>query len=147
PTTVGFVDDNLKFLKKRLFSLDEKQLVPELINDSLKASQFLQEQPEKGLILELLSETESENRSTPYTNIDGPLAAVHQKIYDPNRFSEISVVVIDYAMPGLNGLQICTQLRTNNSRFKILMLTGEADEKLAVEAFNTRLIDKFMRKD
>jgi len=47
-------------------------------------------------------------------------------------------------MPGLNGLQFCEQI-TNPQIGKVL-LTGVADEKMAVQAFNAGIIDRFISK-
>ena len=62
-----------------------------------------------------------------------------------SQYSEISVLIIDYAMPGINGLELCHQLR--DTSIKIIMLTGEASKDLAVEAFNEGSIDKFILKN
>ena len=61
------------------------------------------------------------------------------------RFGSVSVVVCDYAMPGVNGLQFLDSIRDPNVR-KIL-LTGVADESTAIEAFNNGLIDRFVVKN
>ena len=47
-------------------------------------------------------------------------------------------------MPGMDGLTFCRQIKNKNI-FKVL-LTGAASEKLAVEAFNSRLINAFITK-
>lgn len=54
------------------------------------------------------------------------------------------VCVVDYSMPGMNGLKVLEQVATwPGAR---VLLTGQADEQLAVEAFNLGLIDKFIPK-
>ena len=76
---------------------------------------------------------------------DCDLFSSYEKIYDDNRFAGISTVVLDYNM-STDGLELSKQIRRNCSYIKIIMLTGEADENLAIEAFNEGLIDKFIRK-
>lgn len=61
-----------------------------------------------------------------------------------DRFASPSVLVVDYAMPGMNGLELLEKL--NDRSFKTILLTGAADEKVAVEAFNSGLIDRFVLK-
>jgi len=61
-----------------------------------------------------------------------------------NRFSTVGVVVVDYAMPGITGLEFLSNL--GDRGFKKILLTGVADEKVAVEAFNEGLIDRFVLK-
>jgi CheY-like chemotaxis protein len=147
PTTVIFIDDNTKFLKNLLFNIDRKKIIPKFINDSLKASQFLKTLPQEDLISRQLASIELKDREESYANIDKTLLLLEENLTKIDRFNEVSLIVVDYAMPGFNGLEICSQLRTTNNRIKILMLTGEASTHLAVKAFNEGLIDKFMRKD
>lgn len=62
----------------------------------------------------------------------------------PQRFMTPSVLVVDYSMPGMNGIEFCEAVRDLPCR-KIL-LTGVADERVAIEAFNRGLIDRYVRK-
>jgi CheY-like chemotaxis protein len=47
-------------------------------------------------------------------------------------------------MPGMNGVEFCRQIK--NRDIKKIMLTGEADHNIAVQAFNEGIIDKFIMK-
>ena len=71
-------------------------------------------------------------------------AVIRDLMHDSNRFEEVSVAVIDYDMPGQNGLEVCRLLR--DFPLRKIMLTGAADEKLAMAAFNEGLIDRFVFK-
>ena len=62
----------------------------------------------------------------------------------PQRFLAPSVLVVDYAMPGMDGILFCEAVRDLPCR-KIL-LTGVADERVAIDAFNRGLIDRYVRK-
>ncbi len=54
------------------------------------------------------------------------------------------VVVVDFSMPGMDGLQVLQRLQDwSGSR---VLLTGQADEQVAVQAFNRGLIDQFIAK-
>lgn len=54
------------------------------------------------------------------------------------------VCVVDYSMPGMDGLQVLGELSEwPGSR---VLLTGQADEQVAVNAFNRGLIDQFIPK-
>jgi CheY-like chemotaxis protein len=62
-----------------------------------------------------------------------------------DRFGEVSVVVSDFAMIGMNGLQLFESIgRSSISR---ILLTGVATEKTAVQAFNSGLIDRYIQKN
>ncbi|TDR81512.1 response regulator receiver domain-containing protein [Paludibacterium purpuratum] len=73
-------------------------------------------------------------------NLDNILREVHNR----HRFERISVVVVDYDMPEIDGLAFCRGIE--NPAIKKILLTGKADEKLAVQAFNQGLIDRFILK-
>ena len=60
------------------------------------------------------------------------------------RFALTQVAVVDYAMPAMSGLRVLGELtRWSGSR---ILLTGRADEQLAVSAFNRGLINQFIPK-
>lgn len=60
------------------------------------------------------------------------------------RYALTKVCVVDYSMPGMDGLQALGEL-TDWPGARVL-LTGQADEEVAVRAFNQRLIDQFIAK-
>lgn len=60
------------------------------------------------------------------------------------RFALTRVCVVDYSMPAMSGLRVLGELTAwSGSR---ILLTGRADEQLAVSAFNRGLIDQFIPK-
>jgi len=60
------------------------------------------------------------------------------------RYALTRVCVVDYSMPGMDGLQALSELADwPGSR---VLLTGQADEEVAVRAFNRGLIDQFIAK-
>ena len=60
------------------------------------------------------------------------------------RFSLARLCVVDYSMPAMSGLKALSEVTLwPGSR---ILLTGRADEQLAVSAFNSGLIQKFIPK-
>ncbi len=60
------------------------------------------------------------------------------------RWALTHVCVVDFSMPGMDGLQVLSELVDwPGAR---VMLTGQADERVAVGAFNRGLIDQFIPK-
>jgi len=60
------------------------------------------------------------------------------------RFSLTQVCVVDFSMPAMDGLQVLSELVDwPGAR---VMLTGQADERVAVDAFNRGLIDQYIPK-
>ncbi len=145
PTTVMFIDDNQNFLTTLSLKLDVNNVIPKLFFDPESALQYLETdyQPNPFTNRSLL---QVKDEYITHRNIDINLQAISQEIYNPLRYSEISVIVVDYAMPSSNGLDFAREIKAKGEHFKVLMLTGEADETIAVEAFNEGVIDQFIRK-
>jgi CheY-like chemotaxis protein len=61
------------------------------------------------------------------------------------RFHLTSVFFVDYAMPGMNGIELLERLQDCPSRR--VLLTGEADEQVAIRAFNAGQIQMFIPKN
>jgi CheY-like chemotaxis protein len=59
-------------------------------------------------------------------------------------YEMVKTLVIDYSMPGKNGLQVLEEI--HESPTARILLTGQADEQLAVRAFNGGLIEQFIPK-
>ena len=69
---------------------------------------------------------------------------IYKEVYNPQRFSTPAVVVVDYSMPEMSGLDFCASL--SNPYVKKILLTGQADTDLAVQAFNDGVIDQYISK-
>lgn len=144
PTTVVFVDDHYKFLNTMRLIANSHIIIPKLFDNPFKVIQFFKE------IYQFNPFTQycvlwPEEDLRDHRNLDVNIPAIHSQLYNPNRFNEVSVLVVDYAMPGINGIELCQQLK--DFPFKKILLTGKVDERLAIEAFNQGLIHQFLRKD
>lgn len=78
--------------------------------------------------------------------------------YDENSFSStallddyfessverFSSIFIDYHLPNTNGLDIASKLK--KTPYSRILLSGVADEKIAVEAFNSGMIEAYVNK-
>ncbi|WP_076999387.1 response regulator [Variovorax sp. KK3] len=144
PTTVGFIDDSNDFLMNLSLGLD--QLLASRFFGSARSAldtDGFKWRARNGENLVRLYEGRDEADQQRQV-IDLQLGDIHRKVYNDHRFEEISVVVVDYDMPRINGLEFCR--RFHNPWTRKILMTGKADERLAVEAFNKGLIDRFIRK-
>ncbi|MCG2582805.1 response regulator [Massilia sp. TS11] len=72
------------------------------------------------------------------------VGAIHHAAFDGARFHTPSVLVVDYSMPQMNGLEFCEAIQ--DLPCKKILFTGAADEKIAIDAFHRGLIDRYFRK-
>ena len=145
PNTVMFVDDSKDFLLNFTLQLDE-HIAFAMHSSPFDALEAVHKGHQSGQINQRVLTEYLDASGCPMTNytVNLDLAAIHFEVYNPQRFSEVSVVVVDYAMPGMNGLEFCHKME--NSPVKRILLTGRADEKVAVQAFNDGIIDMYIEK-
>ena len=116
PSTTLFLDDSRDFLLNFVLQLDEG-VAYRIFDAPQRALDYIHN---KNCELELLRNHNLHDHtaaSPAAQQID--LAAIHAEVYNPHRFSEVSVVVVDYAMPGMNGLEFCRLIKNNNIKFII----------------------------
>lgn len=154
PTTTLFIDDNERYLRSLRTRLSST-LAYKFYTDPIEALHFFHDdyQPTsfinkwvsnlKDSTIELGSELEENELTHAYTDVN--VAEVHKELYNADRFNEVSLVVIDYAMPKLNGIDFCESIK--HLPVKKLMITGQAGYDIGVDALNEKLIDKFLVKD
>jgi CheY-like chemotaxis protein len=145
PTTVMFADDNAAFLMNLSLQLD-RNIAYKLFSSPINA---LIEINATGHCASEANEffsrhTDSDDLTFSRQLIDLNLDEINRLVHDERRFAEVSVIVVDYAMPEMNGLDFLKNLK--NPNIKRVLLTGIADEKIAVKAFNEGLIDRFILK-
>jgi CheY-like chemotaxis protein len=141
PKRVIYVDDDGKLLDALRMTM-QTQAAREFINSPEAALQSLSQEMLYWNSIEGLLSTVQERR------MDGfPEAAQYVRSYfnDWRRFHVTGVLVVDYNMPGLNGLELLRRVSACPARR--ILLTGVADAEIAVRAFNSGLIQKFIPKN
>lgn len=143
PTTVIFIDDDRDFLNNVSLHLQTNlsykyytnpQEGLNAVNAGLSSIDPLNQR--------LLSKSEATSDSI--WNNEIKFGQIYTEIYNDNRFGEISAVIVDFEMPDLNGLDLLKKIK-NNKIFKLL-LTGVANEQIAIKAFNEGLINGYIKK-
>jgi CheY-like chemotaxis protein len=83
-------------------------------------------------------------RSPPAGMLSFSAADILRLTNDPNRFRRVSVLIADFDMPSMTGVQACRALR--HLPVRKLLLTGKAGMDTAIAAFNEGVIDGFLTK-
>lgn len=135
PTHVLLTDDNENFLHQLERYLEG--VIPGC-ETSLDPRQSLKKVNDEGYYLTQLSEGFVENR------VYEGLATLSNEIHNPDRYKTISTIVVDYDMPEMTGVEFCQQIQSPH--IKKILLTGAADERIAVDAFNKGIIDYYIPK-
>lgn len=143
PTTPVFIDDDPDFLSALADGLSQ-QLACKTFTDPKVALPWLRQTHDtKSTAHFSLTSFTDEIPEHRFTDLD--IQTIREQIYNPQRFSLVAVLVVDYTMPGLDGLSFCQNLADTD--YKKILLTGELNEKMAVDAFNQGLIQGYLRKD
>lgn len=144
PINVLFLDDNQGFLDSLALELNHSGQIMVTTNVD-KAKRTLDQNQENIInrISEQLSDTEIDTYNEQFIDIE--ISRIKEMIYDENRFDFVPILIVDYQMPYINGVEVCRQLKNHKSIHKI-MLTAEADKDTAIEAFNEGIIDHFLMK-
>ncbi|MGD9108261.1 MAG: response regulator [Gammaproteobacteria bacterium] len=153
PTAVAAIDDKQDYLDNLTARLSKDFYVEPFI-DAFKAVEFLKLHSMQSNLhqyltslkgredIEDLGDLEEDSIAHTYTSVD--VFNIHKMIYDADRFKKFIVIIVDYAMPGMNGLQVCEKLK--DLPYKFIMLTGEATPETVIDAFNKGLIHKYVSK-
>ena len=143
PTKVLLIDDKKRYMMGLKSKLNKANASYTMHSDSVEVLNYLQNDYKYSPFLDrCINRPEEDERD--HRSIDVDINAIRNEIYKPNRFDEISVVIVDHEMPALTGLEMCKQL--GSTPYKKLMLTAEVEDEKAIQAFNDGLIDKFMVK-
>jgi CheY-like chemotaxis protein len=142
PTTTVLVDDSDSFLRSLSFQLDPAQ--PNIsFHDTVAALEWFGRSM-RSADLPLLVNFDDPHQSAERRNVTVDMSRIWRISAQPKRFTIPSVLVVDYSMPQMDGVSFCQALQALPC--KKILFTGAADERIAVDAFNRGLIDRYIRK-
>lgn len=143
PTTVLMIDDNVEFLKSVAIGLPANVATYNFYSDARTALKLINEKYESNEVahglVNLLDEEEFEHRT-----LDINVRDIYRIMYNRARFQQISAVVVDYHMPGMDGIEFCKSIK--NPNIQKILLTSIVDESKAIECLNEGVINTFIRK-
>jgi CheY-like chemotaxis protein len=140
PGSVCFLDDDASFLETLLLTLPQDWHVQAFCRPRT-CIYHLQQQPP------LVEADNWAQRQAQRAGLESGRTLLHVLRYwqtHPDRFAHTNVAVFDQVMPGMTGLQVFSELFSLDA-LRVL-LTGQADEHLAIRAFNDGSIEQFITK-
>lgn len=147
PVLVVLIDDSQSYLDSVTFQLDSS-LICKTFTDIQTAIDWI-----KGAYQHYQADAthpihvsyDDETLCLERRNAAIDLNEIYYAVLNKQRFDIPAVLVVDYAMPQMNGVELCEVLQ--HIPCKKILLTGQADEKVAVDAFNNKLIDQYIKKN
>lgn len=143
PTTVLVLDDDKVFLNEIEEFLTENNIVAIPFSSSSKFLHYLTRY-HPPVSLDFFLDVESDYYNSATKLIRNRLSNIHKLIYNPQRFNQIAVVIVDYEILGETGLDVCKSIK--NPYIKKIMLTNKATQMVAINALNNNIIDFFVLK-
>lgn len=143
PTTIFLVDDNPDFLASLNTWLELENCIPKAFSCPTAGLAALNTAARSQKSI-LLGSTKMTPVGIDNVNSEINISKLYEEAYSKERFNLISTVIVDFEMPGMNGLEFCK--RIENPNIQKILLTGVIDESAAIEAFNNGIIDGFLKK-
>lgn len=146
PSTIGWVDDNQLFLNTitEIFNTNHSiRTFSNIVNCLSYFSTYIPHSQNMPILRDCIEH--DYNDTTNHALVDIDVTLLNQVHHDETRIHEMSVLIVDYQMPEMNGIELCRRL--SHIPCKKILLTGEANNNAAIAAFNEKMIDCFIRKD
>lgn len=142
PSSMILVDDHANFLKDMEMNVP-KDVLSKSFEDPREALNWINDfgGVERNLVHRAIS---YHGPSGDGVLLNCDIGMLEDGIMDPQRFELPTVVITDFDMPGMDGLELCAGI--NDQQVKKILLTGAADENTGLDAFNSGLIDGFVMK-
>lgn len=142
PTTVVIVDDNKPFIDSLPLKLSDRLAYRAFVDPHAALDYVNGNGRRHPRYFDSCIEADVDERTYGVRlNISG----IRDKVEDDCRFTEPSVLIVDYSMAAMDGLEFCRSV--TDPHVQKIMLTGVADEKVGVEALNESIINYYVKKN
>jgi len=145
PTTLLVLDDDLCFLGEISTFLKNNNLIVRTFHNSKPFLHYLTHYSSPINADELFLKTEVDYYKGSSGIMRADTNSIYKIAYNPSRFNQVSVVIIDYELLNETGIDVCRRIKNKN--IKKIMLTNKASHKIGIDALNKRIIDAFIEKD
>ncbi len=143
PTKVILIDDDISFLDSLSRHL-HKDILFKCYTDVNEALSEINTLHHPGIYESCRGTPTDEAGSLSTQLVPWDFSCLKEQALNAYRFHETSVVVVDYLMPSINGLDLCSKIQRPETR-KVL-LTGVFDTSDAINALNDGIICGYLNK-
>ncbi len=144
PTTCLVIDDDRLFLDSFDYNYADVTLCATEQRPEQAIQRLLKDSGQTALTIEEANRAPVDEGESGDPVIRLPASRIAAMASDPARFSRVSVVVVDFAMPSMTGVEFLQKIK--HLPVKKVLLTGKAGDSTAVAAFNEGLINLFLVK-
>lgn len=144
PTKVILIDDDTGFLNSLSRQLDTDALF-QCYSDVNSALTDINTQYHPGIYETCRGKPTEQIGLLSAQLVPWDFSCIYEQVINNHRFQEPSVVVVDYRMPSINGLELCSKIQKPEIR-KVL-LTGVFDTSEAINALNDGIISAYLNKN
>ena len=145
PTEVVFIDDSEIYLQTLALFFENhlKHLKLKTFSKPQEALDYIASKPK--FCFEQFFQSEDTFCSNCYA-MKLNVFSLHKMVYDPSRFSQISVILADYNLgpTQMNGVEFCKKI--NNKTIQKILFTAETNRNFVIDAFNENHIQKYVSK-
>jgi CheY-like chemotaxis protein len=148
PGTIVWIDDSSIFLEGIKLSTNEFDFNRiKIFENPVECLRYLQDYTSKKADSKFLSACKKYEESDliDHLPVDMDFEEISRVLSGAQIEDEISVLIVDYDMPEMNGIELCRQLK--HLPCKKIILTGAIGEKEVIAAFNDGIIDCFIHKN
>jgi CheY-like chemotaxis protein len=137
------LDDDEYFTQSMFLKIDNINTLA--FNSPKKALNHLLNEYQQTLSTVNLIDPELSDENTATQNTINIQIDNLKNMFHKNHYNDVSVILVDYHMPEMSGMDFLKKI--SHLPVKKMLITGEQDYQIAVNAFNDGLVDFFIRKD
>lgn len=145
PTTTVFLDDDPDYLESLLCNIAAPRIKLKPFGNQNAVANYLGESLAKHELTAKWTKKTVSEEVFENTAFEICYGEIYKAVHDENRSQRVTTLVVDYQMPGKNGLDFIKSL--DNLPVKKILLTGTADLDIAINAVNDNLIDAYFKKE